>query len=105
MKKKDLLLKILGNAEAAVAGVVMVALVLATFLGVFARYIFNKPFNWLEEMLMYAQREDVGAVGAKLFYPDGTQRKAVLHRVTGKRLRTSIRGIGKLINREFENVY
>lgn len=28
--------------------------------------------NWLEEMLMYAQREDVGAVGAKLFYPDDT---------------------------------
>lgn len=54
MKKKDLLLKILGNAEAAVAGVVMVALVLATFLGVFARYIFNKPFNWLEEMQMAA---------------------------------------------------
>ena len=54
MKKKDLLLKILGNAEAAVAGVVLVALVLATFLGVFARYIFNKPFNWLEEMQMAA---------------------------------------------------
>ena len=28
--------------------------------------------NWIEEMLGYAQREDVGAVGAKLFYPDGT---------------------------------
>lgn len=28
--------------------------------------------NWLEEMLMYAQREDVGAVGAKLYYPDKT---------------------------------
>ena len=28
--------------------------------------------NWLQEMLMFAQREDVGAVGAKLFYPDGT---------------------------------
>lgn len=27
--------------------------------------------NWLQEMLMYAQREDVGAVGAKLYYPDG----------------------------------
>ena len=54
MKKNNLLLKILGNAEAYVAGVVMVALVLATFLGVFARYIFNKPFNWLEEMQMAA---------------------------------------------------
>ncbi len=28
--------------------------------------------NWLEEMLMYAQREDVGAVGAKLYYADRT---------------------------------
>ncbi|MBR3470133.1 MAG: glycosyltransferase family 2 protein [Lachnospiraceae bacterium] len=28
--------------------------------------------NWLEELLMYAQREDVGAVGAKLYYGDHT---------------------------------
>ena len=28
--------------------------------------------DWLQEMLMYAQRNDVGAVGAKLYYPDGT---------------------------------
>lgn len=28
--------------------------------------------NWLEEMLMYSQRADVGAVGAKLYYPDDT---------------------------------
>lgn len=28
--------------------------------------------NWLEEMLMFAQRKDVGAVGAKLYYPDDT---------------------------------
>ena len=26
--------------------------------------------NWMEEMLMYAQRSDVGAVGAKLYFPD-----------------------------------
>lgn len=26
--------------------------------------------NWMEEMLMYAQRDDVGAVGAKLYFPD-----------------------------------
>ena len=25
--------------------------------------------NWIEEMLMFAQRNDVGAVGAKLYYP------------------------------------
>lgn len=28
--------------------------------------------NWLEELLMYAQRDDVGAVGAKLYYADKT---------------------------------
>jgi len=28
--------------------------------------------NWMEELLMYAQRSDVGAVGAKLYYPDKT---------------------------------
>lgn len=28
--------------------------------------------NWLTELLMYAQREDVGAVGARLFYPNDT---------------------------------
>ena len=28
--------------------------------------------DWIQEMLMYAQREDVGAVGTKLYYPDNT---------------------------------
>lgn len=28
--------------------------------------------NWMEELLMYAQREDVGAVGAKLYYANKT---------------------------------
>lgn len=28
--------------------------------------------DWIQEMLMYAQREDVGAVGAKLYYEDNT---------------------------------
>ena len=28
--------------------------------------------NWIRGMLMFAQRPDVGAVGAKLYYPDGT---------------------------------
>lgn len=27
--------------------------------------------DWMENMLMYAQRGDVGAVGAKLYFPDG----------------------------------
>lgn len=29
-------------------------------------------YDWMEELLMYAQREDVGAVGAKLYYGDRT---------------------------------
>ncbi len=28
--------------------------------------------NWIEELLMFAARKDVGAVGAKLYYPDNT---------------------------------
>lgn len=32
--------------------------------------------EWIEEMLMYAQRSDVGAVGAKLYYPDLTVQHA-----------------------------
>lgn len=32
--------------------------------------------DWLQEMVMYAQREDVGAVGAKLYYPDETVQHA-----------------------------
>jgi GT2 family glycosyltransferase len=32
--------------------------------------------DWLEGMLQYAQRPDVGAVGAKLYYPDGTLQHA-----------------------------
>ena len=54
MKRKNILLTILENAEACIAGVVLVALVVCTFLGVFARYLFNKPFNWLEEMQLAA---------------------------------------------------
>ncbi len=32
--------------------------------------------DWLEELLMYGQRPDVGAVGAKLYYPDDTVQHA-----------------------------
>lgn len=34
--------------------------------------------NWIEEMLAFSQREDVGAVGCKLLYPDGTIQHAGL---------------------------
>lgn len=32
--------------------------------------------DWMEQMLMFAQRNDVGAVGAKLYYPDDTVQHA-----------------------------
>jgi len=32
--------------------------------------------SWIEEMLMYSQREDVGAVGMMLYYPDDTVQHA-----------------------------
>ena len=32
--------------------------------------------DWIEEMLMFAQRPDVGAVGVKLYYPDNTVQHA-----------------------------
>ena len=32
--------------------------------------------EWIEEMLMFAQRSDIGAVGAKLYYPDNTVQHA-----------------------------
>lgn len=32
--------------------------------------------DWMEELLMYGQRSDVGAVGAKLYYPDDTVQHA-----------------------------
>lgn len=34
--------------------------------------------DWIQELLMYAQRPDVGAVGARLLYPDGTIQHAGL---------------------------
>ena len=45
--------------------------------------------NWIEELLMYAQRSDVGAVGAKLYFPDrkiqhaGVVLKLGAHRTAG----------------------
>ena len=45
--------------------------------------------NWMEELLMYAQRQDVGAVGGKLYFPDrkiqhaGVVLKLGAHRTAG----------------------
>ena len=39
--------------------------------------------GWIEEMLMYAQRQDVGAVGAKLYYPDDTVQHGGVYLIPG----------------------
>ncbi len=62
--------------------------------------------NWIEELLMFAQREDVGAVGAKLYYEDKTVQHAGVvlqmgaHRTAGhvhcRQGRDSIGYMGKL---------
>lgn len=49
--------------------------------------------NWLEEMLGFAQREDVGAVGVELFYPDKTIQHAGI-----------IIGIGGVAGHVFKNI-
>lgn len=49
--------------------------------------------NWIEEMLGFAQREDVGAVGAELFYPD----KSIQHAGI-------IIGIGGVAGHVFRNI-
>ena len=62
--------------------------------------------NWIEELLMFAQRKDVGAVGAKLYYGDKTVQHAGVvlqmgaHRTAGhvhcRQGRDSIVYMGKL---------
>ena len=49
--------------------------------------------NWIEEMLGFAQREDVGAVGVELFYPDNTIQHAGI-----------IIGIGGIAGHVFKNL-
>lgn len=49
--------------------------------------------DWIEQMLMYAQREDVGAVGVQLMYPDRTIQHAGI-----------IIGIGGVAGHIFKNI-
>ena len=49
--------------------------------------------NWLQEMLGFAQREDVGAVGVKMYYPDRTIQHAGI-----------IVGIGGVAGHMFKNI-
>lgn len=59
--------------------------------------------KWLEEMLMYAQREDVGATGSLLYYPDDTVQHAGLIMGIGKQAahahRHAVKGSGGYIHR------
>ncbi len=57
--------------------------------------------NWIEELLMYGQRRDVGAVGAKLYYEDKTIQHAGIvlglgaHRTAGHtHYRVNIENVG-----------
>lgn len=62
--------------------------------------------NWMEELLMYAQRPDVACVGAKLYYPDKTIQHAGIviglgaHRTAGhvhyKQRRENLGYMGRL---------
>ena len=49
--------------------------------------------DWLQEMLSFAQREDVGAVGVKMYYPDKTIQHAGI-----------IVGIGGVAGHVFKNI-
>lgn len=49
--------------------------------------------NWLERMLGFCQREDVGAVGVKLYYPDTTIQHAGI-----------VVGIGGVAGNRFKNI-
>ena len=46
--------------------------------------------NWMEELLMFAQREDVGVVGCMLRYPDDTIQHAGIHLSGGQSIHTGL---------------
>ena len=50
MKKSNPVIEVLKNLDLVVASLALVALVALTFVGVFARYVFNAPFAWQEEV-------------------------------------------------------
>lgn len=50
MKKNNPALTVLKNLDLVVASLALVALIALTFIGVFARYVFNAPFAWQEEV-------------------------------------------------------
>ncbi len=51
--------------------------------------------SWIEEMLMFAQRSDVGAVGAKLYYPNNTIQSAGMIIGLGEIAQSAFKGMNK----------
>lgn len=50
MKKENPILKFLFSIDVFVGSVMLALLIILTVLGVFFRYVLNKPFTWLEEV-------------------------------------------------------
>lgn len=50
MKKENKLIKTLLNLDLVLAGLSLIILIIFTFSGVIMRYIFGRPFTWLEEV-------------------------------------------------------
>ena len=50
MKKSNPVVQVLKNLDLVVASLSLAALIILTFVGVFARYVFNAPFAWQEEV-------------------------------------------------------
>lgn len=50
MKKNNPVLTVLKNLDLVVASIALAGLIVLTFVGVFARYVFNAPFAWQEEV-------------------------------------------------------
>ena len=54
METKNKALKYLLNIDLLMAGISLVALIIATFSGVIMRYFFNNPYTWLEEFQLWS---------------------------------------------------
>ena len=67
MKQDNKLKAILGNLDVIVAAVVLAILIVLTFAGVPFRYVFNKPFTWLEEVQLACRVWSVFAAAGAAF--------------------------------------
>ena len=67
MKPRPLWMKIIGNLDIAVAASMLIILITVTFLGVFMRYLVNRPFSWQEEVQLACMVWIVFAGGGAAF--------------------------------------